>query len=212
MPTEKELLESSNQKHETRSQAGKDCRTIVKKISQLTGMKSDPIHRLKNCWMRRGNGWDTDKVTLAKGAENADPITTLLARLIQLINDHQQAGILGDLDAYLEDLTKHGIKITIDTDDLSYNPTVHNLIVDLTSYQMVIQECDDEIKEMGDEAEQIQFAPKPKFPTIASLAYKKSKGKDIGDTCQAGIEEALLTEKALTYLQSVDFEEEKAEE
>ena len=207
--TEKELLNGSNQKHETRSQAGKDCRAIVKKISQLTGMKSDPIHRLKNCWFKRGNGWDTDKVTVAKGAENVDPITSLFARLIQLVNDHEQAGILGDLDAYLEDLTKHGIKITIDSPDLSYNPTVHGLIVDLTAYQQVIQECDDEIKEMGEDAEQIQFAPKTKFPSIASLAYKKSKGKDIGDTCQAQIEEALLTEKALTTLQSIEFDEEE---
>ena len=209
--TEKDLLNGSNQKHETRSQAGKDARVIVKKISKLTGLKSDPIHRLKNCWLKRGNGWGTDTVTLAKGAENPDPITTLFARLIQLVDDHQQAGIIGDLDKYFEDLAKHGIKITLETGDKSYSPSVHGLIVDLTSYQQVIQECDEEIKEMGEDAEQIQFAPKNKFPSIASLAYKKSKGKDIDDTCQAGIEEALLTEKALTTLQEINFDEEDEE-
>lgn len=205
--TEKELLEDSNQKLSTRTQASKDCRAIVKKIKQITGLESESIHRLKTCWIRRGNGHGLDKVSLEKGAENPDVISQTFSKLIQLIEDHQNANLIGDLDPYFEDLKKHGISIELESKDKSYNPSVHDLIVNLSSYQKVIDDCEDEIKQMGDDAEQIQLSPKSMFPTVASLAYKKSIGKDIDDTCQSGIENAILAEKAYSTLQSINFEE-----
>lgn len=203
--TEKELLKESTAKLETRAQAGKDGRRIVSALKKQVGIKSDSAHRLKNYWFRRGEGWGSDSVTLAPKAKNPDPLTVLFAKLIQVVEDHKSAVLLSDLNGYLKDLAAHGIEITIYSDSKAYSPDVHNKVVDLAAYQQVMKECDDEIKELGEEAEKIQLAPKGKFSSIASLAYKKLKGKDIDDQCMAAIEEAELTEKAYSTVQSIDL-------
>lgn len=204
--TENEIIEESNLQQFTKAQASKDGRVILKKISKITGLPSEAVHRLKECWLRRGNGWGKDRVTLDRTEQPSDPLTVLFSKLIQVVNDHYSAGIVMDLAPYFRDLENHGIKITVENNS-SYATEVHDLIVNLSSYGKVVKDCEETIKDLGIEAEQIQFAPKSKFSSISSLIFKKTKGKDISDACQSRIEEALLTENAFTKIQSLSVEE-----
>ena len=188
-----------------KAQATKDRGAVAKLLKKGFSWSTQKISLLKRLYTNRGKGQGADKVTVQEGATKIDPLTKLFSQLIETVNTFAESGLYDDLTPYLEDLKKHGIELKIAGTPVPYAQSAHDMIIDMLAYQNVIDDCSERLKNLGEQADAENEVPKSKFASIASLAYKKSKGKQVEDKIQQEFVFTSLYEKALETVQSETF-------
>jgi hypothetical protein len=209
--TEKELLEEAHQLHIEKIEASKAMNLEANDCAERNGIEKSIVLRLKDYRYYHGNGWEGgDPLTLEKGAKFADRVSPCFRRLALIIDDCQQAGTMDYLQEYIDAMETRGIHITIDpkpqvaksADDVKHS------VSSLGGYQAVICSNADKIRdECGEQAEEMDFAPKNKFKELVGFYHRQTEGKDIHDPVMDRVAFCELYENALNKIHDEGVEE-----
>lgn len=200
-----ELLNDAIHVLREKSQAVNDRGAVAKLLKKGFSWSTQKISLLKRLYTYKGKGQGVDKVTVQEEATKIDPLTKMFSQLIEVVNTFAESGLYDDLIPYLEDLKKHGIELKITGTPAPYIQSAHDMITDMIAYQNVIDDCSERLKGIGEQADTENEIPKSKFSSIASLAYRKSKGQQVEDKIQQEFVFTSLYEKVLETVQSETF-------
>lgn len=200
-----ELLNDAIRVLREKSQTVKDRGVVAKLLKKGFGWSTQKISFLKRLYTNRGKGQGADKVTVQKGATKVDPLTKMFSQLVETVNVFAESGLYDDLIPYLEDLKKHGVELKITGASAPYMQSAHDMLIDMVAYQDAVDDCSERLKGIKEQAAAEDEIPKSKFSSIASLAYKKSKGQQVDDKIQQEFVLTSLYEKALEIVQSETF-------
>jgi len=209
------VLEEAMEYVEAKANASRDLSSVVKQIKEITHYDSEDIHLYKDVIHYKGLGWTETPITKPDPTVDfKDRVSPCFRKLSEIVRVCKEFGNIGILNDYIEAMKEVGIDITIR--DIPDNKRVYddtlNLVNEMDRLQTVICKNANELRDMGEEAEQENFCPKSKFKDLAESKYRLEKNASVEDGLHKLFAENLFHNKGISAILGEEVEEEESED
>ena len=180
-----EVLERGVEVQKTKMTYLVENKRSLKNLSEQTHIKNKVLQEGQRIVFKAGEGWGDSCLEFAKDAKDKDIISTAFIRLRDVITVLVKTGQTSVLKEYINAMADCGIVMDISSLVVSDAPTaevadeIDGVYIGNAVYLRKVNETNEELKALAEEAEKMNLCPKAKFPVLVGLASKKSDGIDI---------------------------------
>lgn len=169
------LFEDAMPYVENKTRASKEMSRVAKQVREITHYDLEDISLYKDMLHYKGLGWtDTPLTKPDPDVRFKDRVSPCFRRLVDLVRVAKEFGDVEILKEYLSAM--HDIGIDIIIRDIPDNTKVYNETKDLMEVMNKLQGkiCfnANQLRDMGDKAEEEKLCPKTKFKRLAECRYK----------------------------------------
>lgn len=179
-----ELLAESEGLVKTKKDSLEQMREIFESLSDETHASMDIFWKYKDIKYYYGRGWGETSISKPLPDEKfKDRTSPCFRKLAEIVRVCCAVGNLEILDQYLKDMRDIGIDIQIDPGKVNAHAKKDIIEAGIESaceLQATICQAADELRDMGEEAENKRLCKDTRFKRLAEEHYKLKYGKDTG--------------------------------
>lgn len=210
-----ELLDDSLETLADKKKFSKTMNTIIKDCAKANGIEPKVLKAVKNYHHYRGVNWvDNNPLEKDKDKKEKDKVAPIFIKLLEVVENLRKVGDKEFLEAYINALAEHGIRIDIDFEETDKNvEEIMEVVESASKLTTNVDALTEELKEVKSvESEELNFTPKGSFVGILGILDKIREGKNQNDKIQSNFTNLIMLNNAFTYLSAKNEECEESEE
>ena len=210
---QKQLLAAGLDNLIEQENAQKALKNIMKISAKAIGVKASELNKLKDYNYTRGRGWGENPLEKSKDrVANADKISAIFIKMLDLISLLRQTGNLLWLNDYIDAFKEYGINIEIDTDEEKFPQKeidfdmLEETLESCAEQQKIIEKQKEIMKDvLSEKSEEIDFVSKSNYGRLVKAAYKITNGEDLTSIVEAQKMDSEKTNNAYENLLNEEY-------
>lgn len=195
------LLEEAMPFVENKTKASKEMSNVSKQVREITHFDSEDISLYKDILHYKSLGWtDTPISKPDPSVQFKDRVSPCFRRLSEIVRVCKAFGDMEILEDYFKAMKDIGIEIIvkeIPDNSQTYNDT-KDLMARMDKLQGVICHNANQLRDMGEKAEEELLCPKGKFKELAESKYRLEANPNVAEGLHKIVADNLLHNHGIT--------------